>query len=49
MQVVICCGRAGEEGAEKGLVKILWDLKSGEVGNIYKKSYVLHLCGLFNL
>lgn len=40
MQVSVCCGTAGEEGAEKD---VLWNLKSSEVGKIYKKSYMLNL------
>jgi len=36
-QVSICCHEAWEEGTEKDFMKVPQDMKSIEVGKIYKK------------
>lgn len=41
MQGSQCSGRAEEENIEKGLMEVLWGLKSSEVGKIYRKIYTL--------
>lgn len=43
VQVPVCCGKAGEEGTEEELMRMLWSLKSSEVVKIYRKNYMLNL------
>ena len=38
MQVSVCCGKAGEEGTEKDLTRMPWNLKSSEVDKFTKRA-----------